>query len=170
MKNKSLEIKKDSLRVLDEAHTQCEKKIEMGETRAEKLVNRLREECQMLQGEAFCFSRRRSFSVFLFSGENEIVMSKLQAVVESHSECLKKSQAVFEEQEETIHTILNDSVKKNEIFEDNSYKMKYAQDSLEKQTNKKFQDLENKVRTFENGSGDFKGELEKASIWKKNIA
>ena len=91
------------------------------------------------------------------------MMSKLQAVVESHSECLKKSQAVFEEQEDTIHTILNDSVKKNEIFEDNSYKMKYAQDSLEKQTNRKFQDLENKVRTFENGSGDFKGELEKAS-------
>ena len=83
-------------------------------------------------------------------GENEIVMSKLQAVVESHSECLKKSQAVFEDQEETIHTILNDSVKKNEIFEDNSYKMKYAQESLEKQTNKKFQDLENKVRTYEN--------------------
>ena len=55
MKIKSLEIKKDSLRVLDEAHVQCEKKIEMGETRAEKLVNRLREECQMLQGEAFCF-------------------------------------------------------------------------------------------------------------------
>ena len=90
-------------------------------------------------------------------------MSKLQAVVESHSECLKKSQAVFEDQEETIHTILNDSVKKNEIFEDNSYKMKYAQESLEKQTNKKFQDLENKVRTYENGSGDFKRELEKAS-------
>ena len=91
------------------------------------------------------------------------MMSKLQAVVESHSECLKKSQAVFEDQEETIHTILNDSVKKNEIFEDNSYKMKYAQESLEKQTNKKFQDLENKVRTYENGSGDFKRELEKAS-------
>ena len=50
MKSKSVEIKKDSLRVLDEAHVQCEKKIEMGETRAEKLVNRLREECQMLQG------------------------------------------------------------------------------------------------------------------------
>ena len=109
------------------------------------------------------------FRVSIFSGENEIVMSKLQAVVERHSECLKKSQAVFEEQEETIHTILNDSVKKNEIFEDNSYKMKYAQDSLEKQTNKKFQDLENKVRTFENGSGDFKGELEKASRKKESI-
>ena len=51
MKSKSVEIKKDSLRVLDEAHMQCEKKIEMGETRAEKLVNRLREECQMLQGD-----------------------------------------------------------------------------------------------------------------------
>ena len=101
--------------------------------------------------------------LIFFKGENEIVMSKLQAVVESHSECLKKSQAVFEDQEETIHTILNDSVKKNEIFEDNSYKMKYPQESLEKQTNKKFQDLENKVRTYENGSGDFKRELEKAS-------
>ena len=51
MKSKSVEIKKDALRVLDEAHVQCEKKIEMGETRAEKLVNRLREECQMLQGD-----------------------------------------------------------------------------------------------------------------------
>ena len=57
MKSKSAEIKKDSLRVLDEAHLQCEKKIEMGETRAEKLVNRLRDECQMLQGEVFCQSR-----------------------------------------------------------------------------------------------------------------
>ena len=159
MKSKSVEIKKDSLRVLDEAHVQCEKKIEMGETRAEKLVNRLREECQMLQGDIISFIKKMLF--FCYEGENEIVMSKLQAVVESHSECLKKSQAVFEDQEETIHTILNDSVKKNEIFEDNSYKMKYAQESLEKQTNKKFQDLENKVRTYENGSGDFKRELEK---------
>ena len=56
MKSKSVEIKNDSLRVLDEAHLQCEKKIEMGETRAEKLVNRLREECQMLQGDIFCQS------------------------------------------------------------------------------------------------------------------
>ena len=87
------------------------------------------------------------------------------SVVESHSECLKKSQDVFEDQEETIITILNDSVKKNEIFEDTNYKMKYAQDSLEKQTNKKFEDLENKVRTFENGSGDFKGELEKVRMF-----
>ena len=161
MKSKSVEIKKDSLRVLDEAHVQCEKKIEMGETRAEKLVNRLREECQMLQGNILSWSKRCYKFIFCDEGENEIVMSKLQAVVESHSECLKKSQAVFEDQEETIHTILNDSVKKNEIFEDNSYKMKYAQESLEKQTNKKFQDLENKVRTYENGSGDFKRELEK---------
>ena len=160
MKSKSVEIKKDSLRVLDEAHVQCEKKIEMGETRAEKLVNRLREECQMLQGDIISVHQEYR-CLFCDEGENEIVMSKLQAVVESHSECLKKSQAVFEDQEETIHTILNDSVKKNEIFEDNSYKMKYAQESLEKQTNKKFQDLENKVRTYENGSGDFKRELEK---------
>ena len=118
----------------------------------------------MLQGDIISVHQDDDVKKFLCDeGENEIVMSKLQAVVESHSECLKKSQAVFEDQEETIHTILNDSVKKNEIFEDNSYKMKYAQESLEKQTNKKFQDLENKVRTYENGSGDFKRELEKAS-------
>lgn len=57
MKSKSVEIKNDALRVLDEAHLQCEKKIEMGETRAEKLVNRLRDECQMLQGEIYGQSR-----------------------------------------------------------------------------------------------------------------
>ena len=62
MKSKSVEIKKDSLRVLDEAHVQCEKKIEMGETRAEKLVNRLREECQMLQGDII--SVHQSLSVY----------------------------------------------------------------------------------------------------------
>ena len=64
MKSKSLEIKKDSLQVLDEAHVQCEKKIEMGETRAEKLVNRLREECQMLQGDIISVHQDDDVKIF----------------------------------------------------------------------------------------------------------
>ena len=97
--------------------------------RAEKLVNKLREECQMLQA------------------ENEIVIGKLQAVVESHSECLKKSQHVFEDHDQIIQKMLKDSVNREEVFEDNNHQMKFAQESLEKQTNKKFYDLEDKVCT-----------------------
>ena len=138
MKDKSGEIKRESLQVLDAAHAQCEKKIEMTECRAEKLCGVAREEAQLLHA------------------ETEIVLAKLQAVVESHSECLKKSQNVFEDHDDIIHNILNDSVKKNEIFEDTNYKMKYAQESLEKQTNKKFEDLENKVRTVESQTRDLK--------------
>ena len=63
MKNKSVEIKKDALSMLDEAHVQCEKKIEMGETRAERLVTRLREECQMLQGEMLTVKQNMRSSV-----------------------------------------------------------------------------------------------------------
>ena len=144
--NKSNEIKKESLSVLADAHRECEKKIEMSEVRAEKLSSRLVEECGMVQA------------------ENEIVMSKLQAVVESHGQCLKKSQDVFEEHDHQIHQILNDSVKKDEIFEDKNYQIKYAQESLEKQTNKKFDDLESKVRSITDDSNSFETNFSKVNL------
>ena len=146
LQNKSGDIKKDSLKVLDHAHAQCEKKIEMSEGRAEKLCDKLREECQMLQA------------------ENEIVMGKLQAVVESHSECLKKSQHVFEDHDDTIHKMLNESVHREEIFEDKNHQMKYAQESLEKQTNKKFNDLESKVRATNDKCNDLDSIVAKVSL------
>lgn len=81
----------------------------------------------------------------LVQGETELMMGRLQVGLESHSECLKKSQEVFEDHDNLIQGILKESVKRNEIFEDKNSQMRFAQDSLEKKTNNKFNDMENKV-------------------------
>ena len=78
-------------------------------------------------------------------GETEVMVGRLQAALESHSECLKKSQEVFEDHDDLIQGMLRDSVKRTEIFEDKNHQMKSAQQSLEKKTNDKFSELESKV-------------------------
>ena len=83
----------------------------------------------------------------LVQTENEVLLGKLQAVVESHSECLKKSQRVFEDHDAAIHDMLSEAVKKDEIFEDQNYQIKDSQVSLERRTNTKIENLDSKVRT-----------------------
>ena len=83
--------------------------------------------------------------VDLVQGETDLMVGRLQVGLESHSECLKKSQEVFEDHDNLIQGILKESVKRNEIFEDKNSQMRFAQDSLEKKTNNKFDDMENKV-------------------------
>ena len=78
-------------------------------------------------------------------GETEVMVGRLQAALESPSECLKKSQEVFEDHDDLIQGMLRDSVKRTEIFEDKNHQIKSAQKSLEKKTNDKFSDLESKV-------------------------
>ena len=79
-------------------------------------------------------------------GETDLMVGRLQAALESHSQCLKKSQEVFEDHDSLIQGILRESVSRNEIFEDKNDQIKSAQESLEKKTNNKFADLESKVR------------------------
>ena len=67
-------------------------------------------------------------------GETEVMVGRLQAALESHSECLKKSQEVFEDHDDLIQGMLRDSVNRTEIFEDKNHQMKSAQQSLEKKT------------------------------------
>ena len=81
----------------------------------------------------------------LVQGETELTVARLQAGLESHSECLKRSQEVFEDHDDLIRGILKESVKRNEIFEDKNHLIQSAQESLEKKTNNKFSELESKV-------------------------
>ena len=64
------------------AHTDCKDRIEDSRADAETLFQSVREEALQLHN------------------EDEIMIGKLEAVVESHSECLKKSRNVFEDHDE----------------------------------------------------------------------
>ena len=142
----SSEIKSEALEVLDVAHAECENKIANVQTEANRICEQLRQESLLMQN------------------ENEILIGKLQAVVESHSECLKKCEKVFEDQEESIHNVVKDSVKKYEYFEDNDIQIKDTQDKLEEKSNKKFEDIESKVSDIGERTENFESSFAKVNF------
>ena len=143
---KSEEIKREALKVLDVAHAECEDKIEFVRTESDKVAQHTREEALHLQS------------------ENEIIIGKLEAVVESHSECLKKSKNVFEDHDDTINHIVKDSQKKYEFFENSDFQMRDAQERLEEKTNKQFEDIETKVRDIAQRTENFDSCFDKVNF------
>ena len=100
----------------DVAHAGCENKINDVKTESDKTCQHIREESLHLQS------------------ENEILIGKLEAVVESHSECLKKSKNVFEDHDESINNIVKDSLRNYEHFENNDLQIRDTQDRLEEKS------------------------------------
>lgn len=143
---KSEEIKREALNVLDFAHAECENKIESVRTESDKTSQHIREESLHLQS------------------ENEILIGKLEAVVESHSECLKKSKNVFEDHDDSINNIVKDSMKRYEDFEDNAYHIRDTQEKLEEKTSKQFEDIETKVRAVGKRTENFESCFDKVSL------
>ena len=64
--------------------------------------------------------------VEVVQGETEVMVGRLQVGLESHSECLKRSQEVFKDHDNLIQGILMESVKRIK-----NYQMKSAQESLD---------------------------------------
>jgi len=83
-----------------EARLEAERKIEVVEDEAERKCSNLRLE-----------SLHRH-------NDHEVLLGKLQAVVESHSKCLKNSEKVFEDHQDSIHNIAAFANKKFEAFEE----------------------------------------------------
>ena len=91
--------------------------------------------------------------------EHDILIGKIQAIIESHAKCLRRSQQVFEDHEDIIKNIIKYTGEKFEVFEETNNKLEKSNFSLDDKIDKKMENLEEKVSKLEKEIATFDNTL-----------